>query len=209
MSTMRDINLKNAAKAIAKHLPGSWRLDTTNTRPCEVLLGENGKGICVGTQWNQKGKLRVYGLYPKSELAGSYGAVERAVLSYKESAPEIGITATREPEAIAREIVRRFLPEYEALFAKCVERVKDLEAEHRRRVALQERVIAAIGEPRRGRQDKPTEGLHLWFPDGWNVSGDVEVSSPDWVSIKMSLDPERAVAILRFLGGLEAPPRDV
>jgi hypothetical protein len=64
----------------------------------------------------ERGELRFETIYPNS------------LYDPKESAPSITISLAKSPELIAKDIKRRFLPEYERIFARCAEKAQSHQA---------------------------------------------------------------------------------
>ena len=97
-------NLCTLAIDIAEHLPG-WAADIPALQADEYLprfvyLGRNdGAGIALGYIRNNPGRVEISGRYP-----------HEAFLS--PDRPSITLSTLRPPENLAREITRRFLPDY-------------------------------------------------------------------------------------------------
>ena len=96
-------NLCTLAKSIAEHLPG-WTADIPALQadgypPRFIYLGRgDGAGIAIAFIWNQHGRIEVSGRYPHEAVP--------------QDRPSITLSTLRPPENLAREITRRFLPDY-------------------------------------------------------------------------------------------------
>ena len=97
--------LQTLATQIAAHLPG-WTREIPELPPHEYtprhvfLRRDDGAGIAIAFVWNQQGRIEVSGRYPY-QASGHF-----------RDRPVITLNAARRAEALAREISRRFLPDY-------------------------------------------------------------------------------------------------
>jgi len=122
---MADDNVKRVelVKAVAKLLPGfEYHVPFNGTQP--RLVGEDDLEIFIGGS-QQRGKLHVHGGWPMDGHTymspRSWGAVP-----YGETGDvSINVSEDRGPEAIARDILRRFLPQYREIHAKCREKQRE------------------------------------------------------------------------------------
>ncbi len=79
----------------------------------------DGRVFSLNSTWSGAGKLHISGYYPKD--GDAYRAPrDWGVVAYNEEAPSVNVSATREPVAIARDIVRRFLPAYTEIYRACI-----------------------------------------------------------------------------------------
>ena len=103
MDTTEYNALCTLANAIAYHIPG-WTAETPAPQPDQyppriVYLGRNdGAGIALGYMRNKPGRVEVSGRYPHEASLREY--------------PQITLSGLRQPEDLAQEITRRFLPSY-------------------------------------------------------------------------------------------------
>jgi hypothetical protein len=80
-----------------------------------------------------------------AEIRGDYpGDRNDSPLRYNETAPSINVSATREPKAIAADIMRRFMPAYVELLAKYREAVSKRESAEASRKAACEKLAAML-----------------------------------------------------------------
>lgn len=146
----KTAKLRALTAAIAKHLEG-FRPDGRED------LGHMGQmthpdGRCINLFMRgygaDAGRAEVTGDYPKDRQGSYQGPREWGVIGYKEDLPRISVNASRDPEAIAKDIARRFLPEYSRLYAACL--VKKTEREEYRDDKKQqaEQILAALGKKR-------------------------------------------------------------
>lgn len=121
MDTKPKVDLQALAKEVAKFLPGwTWRgplyEHTTDTHV--VITNADGAQITVsGNGWTRDGRLTIgAGRWPKTKKGEECGPN-----GYSDPHPRITVAENRPAKDIAREIERRFLPDYLPLYAKMVE----------------------------------------------------------------------------------------
>lgn len=83
------------------------------------LSAPDGRSFTLNSTWSGRGKLHVSGSYPR-DGERYMGPREWGAIGYNEQAPSINVSAEREPGPIARDIARRFLPEYTRVYRACV-----------------------------------------------------------------------------------------
>lgn len=89
----------------------------------------------ISDQYRYKGKYNISGNY-------SYYPRDCGAIKYDGSLPEIGIGIQKTPEQIAKEIQRRFLPEYLEIEAKC----KAYKAKKENRIENRNNVLTQLAE---------------------------------------------------------------
>lgn len=136
---MNDIELKNKLAAIAAILGGQISFPHEHTDNATIDLG-NERRFFVR---HYKGKLTVYGLWPKSKVDGHIFAP-----GYGEPTPEISASATKTPEKIANDIKNRFLPDYETLVAQKIERRNNQDAYTNSRTQTADKIAEIMGNER-------------------------------------------------------------
>lgn len=136
MNTQEDNteNFGELAKGIAAALGEGW---SGKAVPSEwpgkaysalEFTHEDGRSFDLRRGYNDKGKFHVSGNYPRYVDGRFCTPRDAGAVKYNESNPSINVSAAREPQVIARDIVRRFLPEFTRCWLACVERVaQDLE----------------------------------------------------------------------------------
>ena len=141
---MADREIQGLAEAVAAKLTdaggGAWTARAENPEhPLAgvYLEGPNGGLLFLRVDWRNKARVAVSGeANPRPE----YGSI-----GWGHSWPSIGVASGRGPEAIAREIGRRLLPDYWAALAKYLE----VMAAHNRRetatAAVRARLAAELG----------------------------------------------------------------
>ncbi len=190
---MQNIDLAAIARAVAPHLPG-WTERDSGSR-AGSLQGAGGRALYLTLPRPSNGRFLVRGIYPAHPEAGYGGDMARAVLGHGVSAPEVGISLTKTPEHIARDIQRRFLPDYEELFVRCVSAAQEVEAFHARQRALGEALAHALGRTASLRHGRPEID---WYVQP--ASCTVTVESGDRVSISLrGLGEDLALKICRLL----------
>ncbi len=107
-------------KGVAANLPG-WTVftpidphDPECIEGCRLVNGPYKIDLRI-----DRGKVEVSGYWPQAPNNGPTTSPR----DVHETGPEISCSLSRGPEAIARDITRRFLPEYVRIFAKCQERI--------------------------------------------------------------------------------------
>lgn len=182
----RDIAaLRTVAREVAEHLGPSWQLEETDDDSDLVyILGPNDAAVRIkpdGYAYNTEGRLRIFGRYPHHP---------RMNLTHGETLPEITVTAKKSPQAIAKDIRRRFLPKYLDLHAQAMERKQVYEhAEAVREDHLQQLAVILNTEPRR---DK------LYMPG--SIGGFAQVSDSNTVKFAIYSVPfETACKIAELL----------
>ncbi len=124
-----DTNLATLALRIAVHLPG-WKFwqgeDTWQT----YLISKNERSFKPGTgsrsihlSIDHKSRLHIGGTWPRSEKTRQTYIARDYVAKEQNGYSSISCSIDREPSKIAADIARRFLPGYEAAYAKCLERM--------------------------------------------------------------------------------------
>lgn len=106
-----DVLAYAIVKAMNKDLPANtWRLAEHET--WAEIKGPEGQAFSLHFEgYGNQGKLRVTGTFPRTN-DGEYIGIPRGT-----SDPEIGVSLSRGAETIAKEITRRFLPEYLPILA--------------------------------------------------------------------------------------------
>ena len=192
------VDLLGLGEAVAGHLEG-WMLDREatlkwHTPPMAVVLVDgDGREIRLDGRsgMGPRGKLHVSGIYPTAR-----GCME-------EVRPSINVAATRAPEAIARDIVRRFLPDYLETFTKSARRDvaenerKALEAHNRKRLAAA--LGGRVGENGRGPQVWTSiPGVYVKYVQDTSIcmelrlAPDVAVKLAEWVAEHCPKDEDAA-----------------
>jgi len=117
-------DLIRAGAAIAAELGDEWSVvvpRTEDRRWWVDIVRDDGAKITLNSCWND-GRWVVHGGWPNDPTKGGN---QRAMLRdwlYSASIPEITVTRKKTPAQIAKDITRRFLPEYLPLYAQCLEK---------------------------------------------------------------------------------------
>jgi hypothetical protein len=167
-------NAFEKAKEIAKYLDGfraeAQKHDGNVSDRYAYLIGENDEkfGFTVITYGSQMGKLEISGDYPKGPegeyLADSYVNGERM------APPRISVNGNRPGDKIAKDIERRFLPEYRVLLAKVKELKASREAYKNKYVSNARELVNIYGD----RLNDRNNGFRLPLK---NINGYGEVES--------------------------------
>jgi hypothetical protein len=182
---------------IAGYLPDFEYCQPTPERTPR-LAGPDGMAIYINTD-NRQGKLHIHGEWP---MDGTKYMSPRSwcVVVYDEN-QDVGINvgADRSPEVIAREITRRFLPAYLALYKKCMERKAEHDAYRNRayKTACELATVAGLSFPQGG--DDTQYSLHIGnvTTRGWYGSARCNADSVDLTLL--SLSPEIAAQVLQLV----------
>lgn len=110
--------LEFAATAIAAALGNGWRLKSVDEwGHCVEFVDDKGHQIHINNGTRNKGRYTISGGYPRDEHGSSIDYA-RSAAGYNVELPQITLDSTRSPEAIAKDIARRFLPAYLELYDK-------------------------------------------------------------------------------------------
>jgi hypothetical protein len=181
----REVDLLTLGEAVAGHLEG-WTLDREatlkwHTPPLWAVLKDgDGREIHLDGRpgMGPRGKLRVSGSYPTAP-------------GYMEYRPTINVGRSRAPSAIARDILRRFLPEYLTAHSLSVAEHVQEKARVARVADIRQRLADALG----GTVGNNGSGPRVW--------GNVPAVRVDYVtdtSVKMEfrLAPDLAVKLAEW-----------
>jgi hypothetical protein len=107
-----------------------------------------------------KNRIHVSGCWPYSRIEGEkYQRFGPWDLHPRPGDTEISISADKAPEKIAAEIGRRFIPAYEAVLARCLERREQHETYIRNQNSLTMQVATALNK------DAKSNGTHFYLSD--------------------------------------------
>lgn len=112
------------SREVARHLPSAW---TASEDDAYLILGPEGMSLYLNHHRN-----RIFGQLPEKH--------QQHLTDEQLKARDIGVNLTRPPEAIAREITRRLLPDYEALYRDLAKRKTSAERFERSRQDVAQRV---------------------------------------------------------------------
>jgi hypothetical protein len=182
--------LEKIAPRVA-YLLGYELVDRDDTHIAE-LLSPVGYRIFLNPGWQ--------GGYDKLSIGAAWPLDDerrQVTSSYDASIPRINVSFTRKPEDIAKEIQRRFLPEWEPLWQKAMARLESSRShEHSTKSnAVQLAEIVGVDPSEVDRGGKFSLYRSSIFPE--SIS-DVKVSG-DSVTLELHTDVEGAKEILRSL----------
>lgn len=136
-----------------------WFLEPAEEhRASSTLTAPGEEGYSLWLRW-EKERISVHPHYPKDR----HGR-ESFPPSYDPQATTISLSSTRPPEVMAREIERRFMPDYIKAFTVQAQRVKQQDDFAARTVKTAETLKALCGGRDYGRQHDDS-GWTLNFPD--------------------------------------------
>ena len=105
------------ARELANALGRGWHWkEPDESFPTGYVQGPDGRelGVSIETYGSRKGKVEIRGVLPRRDAKGDY--FDAGV-----KAPSIGVGGDRGIDAIARDVQRRLLPDYEDVFARANE----------------------------------------------------------------------------------------
>ncbi len=187
---------------IAPHLPAGWKVTETE----DEYIGwrfklEDGLGhrVTIETARTPRNMWHVSGYWPQRANNGSYYVPS----DVREESPSINVSVAKTHEQIARDITKRFLPEYVRIFAKIQDKVSAENDYATRRARNWARVadwVDTYNAPHLAEQGK----VRIKGADGktnFDLGyGDVNMESADSVKIELrSLPIETALAVLKLL----------
>ncbi len=183
-------NTQELFKQIAEALGNEWECQPPDEDwDWASLKNSNGWEITL-TGSHNGASIEVSGVYPRS--------VDRNWVLYSgETAKKINVSATRSPRAIAKDIQRRFIPNYEAVYNLCIDRIAIAKANDEKVAANVAALAQVLGEKhRRGNNTIRWSNGYANSPYYW---ADFVVNA-DSVSIKLSSLPlDKALAIAKTL----------
>jgi hypothetical protein len=198
MNEVNKIELAKVCNALAKHFDG-WTLEETGeTFDYRWKLRRNGMEIGLSLDWSKKDRLNIatwawpkYTKLDRGEVR-SETITPSSLYDPKESSPSISVAWNRGPEVIAKEIKRRFLPEYERIYARCAEKAASYQKHENESRQNWENICAAIGKDTRHNRHYVSAGGDL------NVTVENRNGS---AHIEMYCNADQLVKIIRILKG--------
>ena len=180
------------ARGMAEATGGVWAIancrgDSRDGWNC-VLSSTVGYGVSLdASRWGDW-KLNVRGVYPKD--------VRDSEKSYGNMRPNaIRISTNKSPEAIGREIVRRFLPDYIVAFDAEMRLVQEANAYWKDVWAATEELAAMFGVKPDGNDHKQFKTRYdKWENVGFRVEGEV---FSDYVTVEIKLGRDKAKHFLK------------
>jgi hypothetical protein len=189
------MTLLETAKAVAKLLPGEWRIENAQAtwEHRIIIQGPGDRMIYVKDFLHNDVRLEISGAYP-------YALSQYLPYGDDREKTEITVAKTKTPEQIAKAIVSRLLPPYERMLDRCKEgkaRADDYQAK-------KEKIIAMVIKAMPGATRHPHEDKVYWMvPYSGNAT-----CYQDRVQLNISLPPERAAEVLRGLSRQQAVSPD-
>lgn len=142
-------------------------------------------------------RFEISGVYPQSRVDGSQFYPSQ-LYSPQVSSPSITVNADKSPEQIAKDIARRFLPDYRAVLARCLEARDNHDSYIRNSNSLAKELADILGEKPSGRSEAERQHIHLSSLKK-NFYGDFHVSG-DSISVDLrSLNPDQARKLAAFI----------
>lgn len=196
------------AAEIAGHMKG-WEYDAEGSRgydgelmPGVRLAGPGGRALSIFFD-DRKKRLTAKGSWPKDD--GRYrSAHDYRAIEYGQNEPSISASMTRPAQAVARDIERRLLPDFEKVWRKVQEYIS-YEKDYRytvaaRKAALSEGLAHVKENQRAADPNKGDFDLGSINKLGWYGNMQVTGGEAGCVTIKLhSLTVEKARAVLEAL----------
>lgn len=145
MTHLDSLQLRQLAHQVARALPDEW----TAAEDENAIKGPDGMELLISNGTCSRGQ--VTGCLPDHPFLS---------LSEKEEHSrqcEIGVTLSRPPQKIAREILRRLLPHYVPIYRERAEQAERFERARQRRQALADRAAELFPSPHQVRAHTATE----------------------------------------------------
>lgn len=154
---------------IVRHLPAGWEAKAHLGWAIEVRH-KDGYSLLFSRKHSGDKRWRVFGMWPKDREGRSWPPLEE---------PEIFVSVTRDPKAIAADIERRFLPKYLDKWQTMKRRAEE-HANFRERVqAVHERLKPIC---------KKSDGVYAF-----------RVDTPEWVALDIRCRPDVVEKIVNLL----------
>lgn len=130
---MNEIDMNAVAQRIAPHLR-DWTPETNGNDLVGILRRPDGAGIILSAQ-------RAYTINSRIEVSGDYPP------KHYPSGPRfaISISPKRTPQDMAADIQRRFLPEYDRLYAACWASAEDERRRWQEKIETTQRLASLLG----------------------------------------------------------------
>lgn len=199
MDTKPKVDIQRLAKEVAAFLPGwSWRgplYEHTTDSHAAIARADGAEVVISGNGWARDSRLTIgAGNWPKTKKGeqcqpSGYGG---------DQSPRITVSENRSAKDIAREIERRFLPEYLPLYAKMVERKEAIDARQASAKTKVQSLTEIVGGEIRGIEKGDGE-VHWFHNDA--TYGDAKSSDggKEWTLNVHSLPYEKLARILKIV----------
>jgi len=130
---MRDAQLRDLGRAVARHLAGFTVQVISDYGDVVRLDHPDGRRLHLRRLWNNQGRVEISGAYPQSDY-------------HLRAADHVSITVavSRGPAVIATEINRRLLPAYAEVLGKVQAHLAQQAADHASRAQVAERLAALL-----------------------------------------------------------------
>lgn len=194
--------LHNLAAQIAALLGEGWSYTDTSGDQWATIAHADGRALSLSHVggWGKKPlRLAVSGSYPsyQDEQGRSQRVMPPDLYNPKEEYPEITVSLEKTAEAMAKDIQRRFLPEYSRIWERCQE-LKQSRAEYADAKRRAHAELAAIAGVHFCGQDRGEVNLQGWVKIAGNShrSADIRINSADSIEVKaggLTVDQARAV----------------
>lgn len=190
--------LLNAARGIASRLDGwSVREPPEDWGGCMLVLeGPSAQALqVIWCNGRERGEIR--GVFPKLP-----GGRDVYVRHEDEKRCRIGVSLTRPPEALARDIQRRLLPAYEEVFETVSRQVEQAHASHEAAETLLAELVSICGKkPQTDSQRRRHEIVFRDITGSAQMTGPTDSRPEGSVYLRLDLPGPVAVEILRLLAG--------
>lgn len=194
---------------LLEHLPGNWIEQRPSNDPSyhwTNICREDGGSLSInGRDWREKNQWEVSANWPKGPNNEIYHPLNHQKL--EDGTPmrmkEIYISKNKSPEAIAKDIERRFLKKYDVVFAIMQQRIEARQNHLDQKLEVLNELAKITGvtiEQPVYKQDTDIDSKTAHLNMGNYGTATVEVNSPTSCNIEISYIPSTlAVKVLGFL----------
>lgn len=159
------------AAGVRQFAPGAWTITVSDDydRTIKIALPE-GAGLCLNVSpYNHRERVVISGTYPHA-----YNLVRTSTL-----APAITVALNRGPEAIVKEITRRFLPAYLASYATVLQAKQQADDYQAKKAAALAELAAILGvSVNREQAYYYRQNLNVTIKDTYNGTARLELTVP-------------------------------
>lgn len=195
---------QDLAQEIADAL-GDWQVSDDQPTSNVRLDGPAGAGLYLRTPYWEKGRVVVGACWPAADVNGKHETFQPYFSSYGPNptkAPRITCAISRGAEAIAKDIVRRFLPQYLPLYEQQAERMAATLADAANKREIVDQLNAAGWM--QGRVSLAESPPSITFGDYFNKHPEVKLTVHTYEGLRFDaeirhLNQEQAEAIIRLL----------
>ena len=190
-----SINILALGRDVAGHLPGEWRVNEAestkyhNPALLVVIADDAGREFIIDRRVGlaSKKQFHVHGRFPHRPGMSDYGL--------RDARPSINVGASKTAERIAKDIARRFLPDFLSSWARWAARVADFDASEDQEARNRQELADAYG----GKVVDNGSGPHIWAASGVDFTYVSETSVNITLRIPVGAALDIAPAVLKAI----------